>query len=522
MIRYNSNNQLTIEEFKTPFQINLDKGNRWVILGDSLPWDAMASIYYRSMSSDMGAPTIDARIVIGAMIIKHKLKLDDREAIETIRENMYMQYFLGLKQYTYEDVFDRSLFTTLRYRLGADKFDAMSRQIILRSEGKDDAAKKDLDDHSNDITSRKFDSSNDVSLSAKQDPIKIESKEIVPEQKPKENKGILIVDATVADQMIVYPTDLGLLSKSREESERIIDELCKVLDINNKPRTYRRLARKKYLNVAKKKSKSKNEIHKAIGQQLRYLRRNLNSIDKILDTAPGMSFPLEYRDQRIYWVIQNIYDQQTKMYKEHTHSVDNRIVNIYQPYVRPIVRGKDKAQVEFGAKLGVSIQNGYTRVNTLNWEAYNEGSDLKKQVESYKRLNGCYPKVVITDKIYGTRENRQWLKELDIRYSGKPLGRPSAKQQTQYQKRKQKLEQGMRNQVEGKFGQGKNGYNLNKIRARAAKTSESWIAAIFFVMNIVKFSKEFLFSLIKDAYLSLILVLSTFDRSRNVNITLYV
>jgi len=328
MIRYNSNNQLTIEEFKTPFQINLDKGNRWVILGDSLPWDAMASIYYRSMSSDMGAPTIDARIVIGAMIIKHKLKLDDREAIETIRENMYIQYFLGLKEYTYEDVFDRSLFTTLRYRLGADKFDAMSRQIILRSEGKDDAAKKDLDDHSNDITSRKFDSSNDVSLSAKQDPIKIESKEIVPEQKPKENKGILIVDATVADQMIVYPTDLGLLSKSREESERIIDELCKVLDINNKPRTYRRLARKKYLNVAKKKSKSKNEIHKAIGQQLRYLRRNLNSIDKILDTAPGMSFPLEYRDQRIYWVIQNIYDQQTKMYKEHTHSVDNRIVNI--------------------------------------------------------------------------------------------------------------------------------------------------------------------------------------------------
>jgi len=158
----------------------------------------------------------------------------------------------------------------------------------------------------------------------------------------------------------------------------------------------------------------------------------------------------------------------------------------------------------------------------LSWEAYNEGSDLKKQVEAYKRLNGCYPKVVITDKIYGTRENRQWLKELYIRYSGKPLGRPSAKQQTQYQKRKHRSEQGMRNQVEGKFGQGKNGYNLNKVRARAARTSESWIAAIFFVMNLIKFSKEFLFSLIKDAYLSLILVLSTFDRSRNVNITLYV
>lgn len=520
MIRYNSSGQMTIEEFKTPFQVKLDKGNRWAKLGDSLPWDALASIYYRSMSSDMGAPAIDARIVIGAMIIKHKLKLDDRETIETIRENMYMQYFLGLEEYTYKDVFDRSLFTTLRYRLGADKFDAMTRQIILTSEGKHDAAKNDLDDHSNSITTGKLDKgTEDTSLPTKQGSTETGSKEIVTEQKPKRNKGILIVDATVADQMIAYPTDLGLLSRSREESERLIDELCKVLVINDKPRTYRRLARKQYLNVAKKKNKSRNEIRKAVGQQLRYLRRNLKSIDKLLDTAPGMSFPLEHRDQRIYWVIQHLYDQQAKMYNEHTHSVENRVVNIYQPYVRPIVRGKDKAQVEFGAKLGVSIQNGYARINTLSWEAYNEGSDLKKQVEAYQRLNGCYPKVVITDKIYGTRENRLWLKELDIRYSGKPLGRPSANQQTPYQKRKHRIEQGMRNQVEGKFGQGKNGYNLSKIRARAARTSESWIAAIFFVMNLVKFSKEFLFSFLKEAFTSLFLLLYTFDRNRKENIT---
>jgi len=520
MIRYNSNNQMTIEEFKTPFQVKLDKGNRWIRLGDSLPWDSLASIYYRTMSSDMGAPTIDARVVIGAMIIKHKLKLDDREAIETIRENMYMQYFLGLQEYTYENIFDRSLFTTLRYRLGADKFDAMTRQIILRSEGNEVAAKKDLDDHSNDITTGRLDKGDkNVGFPTEQGSTEIESKEIVTGQSPRENKGILIMDATVADQMIAYPTDLGLLSKSREESERLIDELCKVLVINNKPRTYRRLARKRYLNVAKKKNRSKNEIRKAVGQQLRYLSRNLKSIDKLLDTAPDMNFPLENRDQRIFWAIQHIYDQQFKMYKEHTHSVDNRIVNIYQPYVRPIVRGKDKAKVEFGAKLGVSIQNGYARINTLSWEAYNEGSDLKKQVEAYKRLNGCYPKVVITDKIYGTRENRQWLKELDIRYSGKPLGRPSAKQQTQYQKRKHRSEQGMRNQVEGKFGQGKNGYNLNKVRARAARTSESWIAAIFFVMNLIKFSKEFLFSYLKEVYVSLFLVLNIFYLNKKENIT---
>ncbi|MBP8960315.1 MAG: transposase [Bacteroidales bacterium] len=315
--------------------------------------------------------------------------------------------------------------------------------------------------------------------------------------------------------MIAYPTDLGLLARSREESERLIDELCKELNIRDKPRTYRRKARKEYLNLAKKKNKSKKEIRKGVGQQLRYLRRNLKSIDKLLDTGGGKHFPLEHRDQRIYWVIQHIYEQQSKMYNEHTHSIENRIVNIYQPYVRPIVRGKDKAQVEFGAKLGVSIQDGYARINTLSWEAYNEGTDLKKQVEAYKELNGCYPEVVITDKIYGTRENRQWLKELGIRYSGKPLGRPTSKSQTQYWKRKQKIEQGIRNQVEGKFGQGKNGYNLNKVRARTSKTSENWIAAIFFVMNLIRFGKEFLFSFLKEALSSLFSVSDIFILRQN-------
>jgi IS5 family transposase len=510
---------MTIEEFRTPFKVNLDKANRWIKLGESLPWDALASIYYRSMSSDMGAPAIDARVVIGAMIIKHKLKLDDRETIETIRENMYMQYFLGLEEYTYNDVFDRSLFTTLRYRLGADKFDAMTRQIILTSEGKHEAAKKDLDDHDSDINVNKLDKGNkNANSSPNHEAHEAEPRKVATGEKPKGNKGILIVDATVADQMIAYPTDLGLLSGSREESERLIDELCKILVINDKPRTYRRLARKQYLNVAKKKNKTKNELRKAIGQQLRYLRRNLKSIEGLLDKTPGMSFPLETRDQRIFWVIQHLYNQQAKMYKEHIHSVDNRIVNIYQPYVRPIVRGKDKAQVEFGAKLGVSIQNGYARINTLSWDAYNEGSDLKKQVEDYRRLNGYYPKVVITDKIYGNRENRQWLKDLDIRYSGKPLGRPSAKSQTPYRKRKYREEQGIRNQVEGKFGQGKNGYNLSKIRARAAKTSESWIAAIFFVLNLVRFSKEFLFSFFQRVLGSLFSIPNIFVHRRNENI----
>ena len=474
MIRYKSNNQLTIEEFKAPFEIKLDKENRWAKLAALIPWDELADIYYRGLSKKMGPPAIDARIVIGALIVKHKLGLDDRETIETIRENPYIQFFLGLSEYTYEDVFDRSLFTTLRYRMGFEKFDAMTVELIKRSSVKKPGKAP---------KSTRKEKSDDSGGPCKGD------------DGSKTNQGKLLLDATVAGQMIIYPTDLGLIGQARQESERIIDVLCETGKVDQKPRTYRRVARKQYLNVAKKKRKSKKEIHKAIGQQLRYLRRNQKSINSLLDTAEGQPFPLNRRDQKIFFVIQHIFDQQMKMYTTRTHSIEDRIVNIYQPYVRPIVRGKEKAKVEFGSKIGVSQCNGYARINTLNWNAYNESTDLKKQVEDFKQANGHYPEVVIVDKIYGTRENRSWLKERGIRFSGKPLGRPRKEVLSPYQKRKQKIEQGLRNEIEGKFGQGKNAYDLNRVRTRTAKTSESWIACIVFVMNLIKHSKDFLFSI---------------------------
>ena len=127
------------------------------------------------------------------------------------------------------------------------------------------------------------------------------------------------------------PTDLSLIGQARQENKRIIDVLSKVLKVAQKPRTYRRVASKQYLNVAKKKRKSKKEIHKAIGQQLSYLCRNQKSINSLLDTAESQPFPLNRRDQKIFLVKQHIFDQQMKMYTTRTHSIKERIVKIYQP-----------------------------------------------------------------------------------------------------------------------------------------------------------------------------------------------
>ena len=114
MIRYRSQKQLSLAEFDWPFQTALDDNNRWVKLGECIPWDALAEGYYQGLADTQGRPTKDARLVIGAVIIKHKLCLSDRETVAQIQENPYLQYFVGLPGYQMEAPFVPSLFVEIR------------------------------------------------------------------------------------------------------------------------------------------------------------------------------------------------------------------------------------------------------------------------------------------------------------------------------------------------------------------------------------------------------------------------
>lgn len=499
MIKYTSVSQLSIAEFEMPFEARLDPTNRWVVLSPIIPWDNFANLYYRKMSSGMGAPAIDARVVLGTIIIKHLQKLDDRGTIEIIQENPYMQYFLGLKGFTSKPVFDPSLLVTIRKRLDIEVFESLTDDLIKRYFSQIESVQAENDNTDNPEDNPPSTNKTDSTI---------------------QNKGKLQLDATVADADIKYPTDLDLLNDSREKSEELIDFLCRELELKKKPRTYRQKARKEFLNVSKKKNKSRKELRKAIGKQIRFLRRNLGNIDSLIDQQLGGHVPFDKRQYKYYLVIRHLLTQQEEMFRNKKRSCEHRIVSIHQPHVRPIVRGKTKAKVEFGAKINVSLQYGFARIDHADWEAFNEGGDLKQQVERYKTLFRHYPELVQVDRIYLTRDNRNWLKERNIRYTGKPLGRtPTKTKKSKEELKQQRKELAERNHIEGKFGQGKNGYNLNHIRARLARTSLSWIAAIFFVMNLIRFAKSLFLSVISQYYKKWALVL--FSKSGRVPIYKY-
>lgn len=466
MINYTPQNQLSLDLFKHPFEQALDKENRWVKLASLIPWDSLASVYATKLDATSGRKSVDIRTVIAALIVKHKLKLDDRGTVQMIQENIYLQFFCGLPGFTIRPVFDPSLFVDIRKRLGNEEFDKFNKLVIEKSEK--------LKPHQARI-------SKPMNNSGKND----DEGTLTP---PK-NKGTLKVDATIADQEITYPTDLKLLNECREKLEQMIDLLYIKQADKYKPRDYRRVARKEYLSVAKKKRKTKKELRRGIKSQLQYVGRDLKIVGALLE-KPGRDALLTKREKELLEVIKQVYAQQKYMYDNKTHQCEHRIVNLYQPHVRPMPRGKDKNKVEFGAKINISEVNGFVRIDRLGWEAFNEGGDVEIQVMNYYESYGRYPEWFLADQIYLNQKNRKFLKENGIKICGKPLGRPPKQEPlSPSQKHRKKKKNAERNHVEGKFGQAKRGYRLNDIKARLPETSESWINMILFVMNLIKLAQ---------------------------------
>ncbi|MFZ3131090.1 MAG: transposase, partial [Desulfosporosinus sp.] len=303
---------------------------------------------------------------------------------------------------------------------------------------------------------------------------------------PQVNQGTLILDATCIPADIKYSTDLGLLSEAREKLEKIIDTLHSANGKQEKkPRTYRQKARKAYLSISKQRKPRKVQLRQGIKRQLQYCKRNLRHVDRLLtDVSSGMD-ALSQRQIRLLKTIRILVEQQEKMYKAKNHQVEDRIVSLYQPHVRPIVRGKVSAAVEFGAKVAISIENGICRIEKLSWDAFNEAGTLIDSVERYKVRHGYYPEAVLADQIYRNRDNLAFCKKNNIRLSGPRLGRPAANAQLQKaEKALERLDARMRNAVEGKFDEGKRKYSLNRIFAKLKETAESMIAMHFLVMNL--------------------------------------
>lgn len=453
MYKHDAKQMLLPHEFFLPFAGQLNPENRWCKLATMVPWATLEDRYIKRLGNlRAGQKAYSVRLALGTLIIQSHKNFSDRDTVDEITENPYLQYFIGLPGFVQEPPFDPSLLVHFRKRLGKDIVNELNELIAL-GESKQD--------HPDDLEPPT--DAADYGASGEN-----------AEPDTERNKGHLILDATCVPVGIQYPTDSRLLNDARETLEEIIDVLhAPHIGECLKPRTYRQRARKEYLRFERKRSHTKKEIRKIIGKQLRYVGRDLKIIADLVQKSPLTL--LDDRQYKNLLVVHELYRQQLQMFKERRHSTEDRIVSLHMPFVRPIVRGKSNAPVEFGPKLAVSVVDGFTFIEKLSFDAFNEGVTLIDSVESYKERFGSYPEVVYADKIYRNRENLKFCKELGIRLSGPPLGRPSTDSKVLKEQHRQEREDAkIRNGVEGKFGEGKRFYGLARIMCETLSPCSYW------------------------------------------------
>jgi hypothetical protein len=439
---YKRDNQVKLDEFIFPYG-QLDKNNVWINKAALIPWDKIEE-KYAALFVNNGHPAKGVRIALGSLIIKETLNLSDIMLVQQIKENPYLQYFLGMKEYTYSCPFVPSTLVDFRKRVNEEMLDEIN-EMIIAAEKKEEADSEDDDS--------------------------------TPSDGENNNKGTIIIDATCAPSDIRYPQDISILNEAREKTEKMVDELHEQAQ-DAKPRTDRNKARKEFLKLSRNKRKSRRQIRKFIRKHLGYIKRNLGAIDSYLKQG----YRLNSKEAEQLETILRVYGQQKEMYDQKKHQIDNRIVSINQPYIRPIVRGKAHVNTEFGAKVEISLVEGFARIERLSWDAYNESESLVLIIEDYKGRTGHYPERILADKIYRNRSNLSYCKEKSIRLSGPALGRP--KKDQLIDKKIEIQDSADRNAVEGKFGEGKRTYGLGLICSRLKDTAECQIRMIFIAMNL--------------------------------------
>lgn len=444
------------------FEGRLNPENRWVKMAERLPWQELEADYAKHFKScGRGEVALNVRVAMGALLIKEILGLSDRAVVDAVSENPYLQYFLGFKSFETKPPFNASLMTHFRKRLPAEVINRFNEKIIELSR-KDSSP----DDDPPPESGGKPDS-------ASQEP------------KP-ENAGTILMDATCAPADIKYPTDLNLVNDAREVTERLIDQLRQQqANPSPRPRTKPQICRRRYLEIIKHPKCGVARRRSALRFLLNAVRRNLEFIN-VLQQQTDSDVGAATEQIR---VIRMVHDQQREMLDRKSHRIDRRIVSLHQPHVRPIVRGKAGRETEFGAKLTASLENGYTRIERLSWEAYNEASDLQSICERYKERNGHYPEAVLADKLFRNRENLRYCAEHGIRLSGPKLGRPTKVIDPELLKQ-QLADNSVRNAIEGKFGQCKRRLGLGRVMARRKDSSETVIAITILTVNLIRWEQE--------------------------------
>jgi len=388
----------------------------------SIPWQSMVKSFCLNEYNKGPRSIFSPRGKIALMFLKHYAGCSDSKLIEHLNGNIHYQIFCDVIIPPQSPIINFKIVSEIRCEL-AKRLDIGGLQTILANHWKSHMS----------------------------------------------NLDSMVCDATCYESAIRYPTDIKLLWETVEWNYRMLGIGCKKLRLR-KPRTkYLKWARR-YTNYSKSKRPSRKEkvaLRRALLKLLVKMNDELIEVEKLLKPI----FTEKYWQRRE--ASKTVLNQQWQYFFNQTQP-KQRVVSIDKPYIRPIVRGKEVKKVEFGAKVHKIQVDGISFIEHLSFDAFNEGTRLKKSIWTTQKLFNKKVKLVGADRIYATNMNRKYVTKRGIKTDFKRKGKPS-KHKAQYDQLALMITKERATRLEGSFGTDKEHFLLKRIQARTKETEILWI-----------------------------------------------
>lgn len=415
-------------------------------LRQALPISELASLLPEKRSKSGARSWLNNEGQVALMFLKSYTGLSDECLVDNLNSNWEMQMFCGIQLSVFERIKDSNLPSSIRCRLGSN-LDLEQFQRICISSWK-------------------------------------------PEMS---NQNVCMTDAVVYESYIKYPTDVKLLWDCNEWLFEQLFDLCAYLKIKKPRSQYSKQAEKQKV-FAKRKRKSRRENRRRVKQLLKLLSKGIKQIQFVINQYYALlkGNPLIENILSISFfnklkTIKTIYTQQKYMSDHPGKKASDRIVSLAKPWIRAIVRGKENKPVEFGPKIHMSQTDGINYVEHYTYKPFNECKRTKISIFKHSHI---YKKCThyAGDKIYATNENRRHLTQKNIYTNFSQKGKARREEAPQLKIVKSELGKQRATVLEGSFGNEKNHYSLNKIKARLESTEKIWVYFGVITANAVKIS----------------------------------
>jgi IS5 family transposase len=317
----------------------LNMNHELVRLADSMNWEEFCKKFGESFDDRRGRPGLPTRLMVGLTYLKYLYDLSDEAVVAQFLESGYWQYFCGFEYFQHELPCDSSSLTRWRKRLGEEGAEKLLTETLA--------------------------------VAHKLGLITLRSCERV------------IVDTTVQEKNITFPTDSKLINKARDNLVKAAKyegiSLRQTYTFKGKYEAHRcsRLLHARQYNRAQT----------SIRRQKRYLARVIRDVKRKCTKPEGKLL-------EALTLAMKVYLQDRKSPK--------KIYSLHEPHVECISKGKARQPYEFGNKVSLTVTARDPWIIGAKSFFGNpfDGATLKEAIAQTEKLTGVKTREIFVDKGY--------------------------------------------------------------------------------------------------------------------------